>query len=252
MRVEKTGEGDSGGPPCTDLSVTPDVEAERLLADLRFLKAPRLCRSDARLPIRPQPRTAHRLDDRRRRTAARIHGRRDGGKSLFEYDLRARARAGRARRPDARAGGRHRAPLRILLALLLRREGDARGSSKRRRIASRSSPRSPPSRTPTCGRWPISAWASSGSRPISRCWCLRRGLPNDHRRPESISRPIDQPVPSPSRLLNRGSQHGTREHALIELARAPQKHRRGAMGNSAASLANGIVVIRELASIGLS
>jgi len=28
MRVEKTGEGDSGGPPCTDLSVTPDVEAE--------------------------------------------------------------------------------------------------------------------------------------------------------------------------------------------------------------------------------
>lgn len=39
MRVEKTGEGDSEGPPCTDLSVTPDIEAEGYLAGLRFLKS---------------------------------------------------------------------------------------------------------------------------------------------------------------------------------------------------------------------
>jgi uncharacterized protein len=39
MRVEKTGEGDSQGPPCTDLSVTPDVEAEGYLAGLRALKS---------------------------------------------------------------------------------------------------------------------------------------------------------------------------------------------------------------------
>jgi uncharacterized protein len=39
MRVEKTGEGDSEGPPCTDSSVTPDVEAEGYLAGLRFLKS---------------------------------------------------------------------------------------------------------------------------------------------------------------------------------------------------------------------
>ena len=38
MRVEKTGEGDSQGPPCTDLANTPDLEAEGYLAGLRALK----------------------------------------------------------------------------------------------------------------------------------------------------------------------------------------------------------------------
>src|SRR5579883_2954392 len=38
MRVEKTGEGDSEGPLCTDLSATPDLEAEGWLAGLRALK----------------------------------------------------------------------------------------------------------------------------------------------------------------------------------------------------------------------
>ncbi|HEV3330689.1 MAG TPA: alpha/beta fold hydrolase [Bryobacteraceae bacterium] len=39
MRVEKTGEGDSQGPPCSDLSATPDLEAEGYLAALRALKS---------------------------------------------------------------------------------------------------------------------------------------------------------------------------------------------------------------------
>jgi pimeloyl-ACP methyl ester carboxylesterase len=38
MRVEKTGEGDSDGPECSDLSATPDLEAEGYLAGLRALK----------------------------------------------------------------------------------------------------------------------------------------------------------------------------------------------------------------------
>lgn len=38
MRVEKTGEGDSQGPLCTDLDATPDLEAEGYLAGLRALK----------------------------------------------------------------------------------------------------------------------------------------------------------------------------------------------------------------------
>ena len=38
MRVEKTGEGDSDGPLCTDLTATPDLEAEGWLAGLRALK----------------------------------------------------------------------------------------------------------------------------------------------------------------------------------------------------------------------
>jgi pimeloyl-ACP methyl ester carboxylesterase len=38
MRVEKTGEGDSEGPLCTDLSATPDLEADGWLAGLRALK----------------------------------------------------------------------------------------------------------------------------------------------------------------------------------------------------------------------
>jgi pimeloyl-ACP methyl ester carboxylesterase len=38
MRVEKTGEGDSEGPLCTDLTATPDLEAEGWLAGLRALK----------------------------------------------------------------------------------------------------------------------------------------------------------------------------------------------------------------------
>jgi uncharacterized protein len=38
MRVEKTGEGDSEGPPCPDLSATPDLEADGWLAGLRALK----------------------------------------------------------------------------------------------------------------------------------------------------------------------------------------------------------------------
>jgi uncharacterized protein len=39
MRVEKTGEGDSEGPPCGDLSATADVEAAGWLAGLRALKS---------------------------------------------------------------------------------------------------------------------------------------------------------------------------------------------------------------------
>jgi pimeloyl-ACP methyl ester carboxylesterase len=39
MRVEKTGEGDSEGPDCTDLSATPDLEAEGYVAGLRALKS---------------------------------------------------------------------------------------------------------------------------------------------------------------------------------------------------------------------
>jgi pimeloyl-ACP methyl ester carboxylesterase len=39
MRVEKTGEGDSQGPPCTDLAATPDLEADGYLAGLRALKS---------------------------------------------------------------------------------------------------------------------------------------------------------------------------------------------------------------------
>jgi pimeloyl-ACP methyl ester carboxylesterase len=39
MRVEKTGEGDSEGPACSDLSATPDLEAEGWLAGLRALKS---------------------------------------------------------------------------------------------------------------------------------------------------------------------------------------------------------------------
>ena len=39
MRVEKTGEGDSEGPLCTDLTATPDLEAEGWLAGLRALKS---------------------------------------------------------------------------------------------------------------------------------------------------------------------------------------------------------------------
>jgi pimeloyl-ACP methyl ester carboxylesterase len=39
MRVEKTGEGDSQGPPCTDLQATPDLEAEGYLVGLRALKS---------------------------------------------------------------------------------------------------------------------------------------------------------------------------------------------------------------------
>jgi len=38
MRVEKTGEGDSQGPLCTDLQSTPDLEAEGYVAGLRALK----------------------------------------------------------------------------------------------------------------------------------------------------------------------------------------------------------------------
>ena len=38
MRVEKTGEGDSEGPPCTDLSSTADLEAEGWIAGLKALK----------------------------------------------------------------------------------------------------------------------------------------------------------------------------------------------------------------------
>jgi len=38
MRVEKTGEGDSQGPLCTDFAATPDLEAEGYLAGLRALK----------------------------------------------------------------------------------------------------------------------------------------------------------------------------------------------------------------------
>lgn len=38
MRVEKTGEGDSEGPSCSDLSATPDLEADGWLAGLRALK----------------------------------------------------------------------------------------------------------------------------------------------------------------------------------------------------------------------
>jgi uncharacterized protein len=38
MRVEKTGEGDSEGPLCTDLSATADLEAAGWLAGLRALK----------------------------------------------------------------------------------------------------------------------------------------------------------------------------------------------------------------------
>jgi pimeloyl-ACP methyl ester carboxylesterase len=39
MRVEKTGEGDSQGPLCTDVSATPDLEADGYVAGLRALKA---------------------------------------------------------------------------------------------------------------------------------------------------------------------------------------------------------------------
>lgn len=39
MRVEKTGEGDSEGPDCSELSATPDLEAEGWLAGLRALKS---------------------------------------------------------------------------------------------------------------------------------------------------------------------------------------------------------------------
>jgi alpha-beta hydrolase superfamily lysophospholipase len=39
MRVEKTGMGDSEGPDCSDLSATPDLEAEGWLAGLRALKS---------------------------------------------------------------------------------------------------------------------------------------------------------------------------------------------------------------------
>jgi len=39
MRVEKSGEGDSQGPPCTDPEATPDLEAEGYLAGLRALKS---------------------------------------------------------------------------------------------------------------------------------------------------------------------------------------------------------------------
>lgn len=39
MRVEKTGEGDSEGPLCTDLSATADLEAAGWLAGLRALKS---------------------------------------------------------------------------------------------------------------------------------------------------------------------------------------------------------------------
>lgn len=38
MRVEKTGEGDSEGPLCSDLTATPDLEADGWLAGLRALK----------------------------------------------------------------------------------------------------------------------------------------------------------------------------------------------------------------------
>jgi alpha-beta hydrolase superfamily lysophospholipase len=38
MRVEKPGEGDSEGPLCTDVTATPDLEAEGWLAGLRALK----------------------------------------------------------------------------------------------------------------------------------------------------------------------------------------------------------------------
>jgi pimeloyl-ACP methyl ester carboxylesterase len=38
MRVEKTGEGDSEGPPCTDRKATADLEAEGYLAGIRLLK----------------------------------------------------------------------------------------------------------------------------------------------------------------------------------------------------------------------
>jgi len=39
MRVEKTGEGDSEGPPCTDLAATADLESAGWLAGLRALKS---------------------------------------------------------------------------------------------------------------------------------------------------------------------------------------------------------------------
>jgi len=39
MRVEKTGEGDSEGPPCGDLSATAELEAAGWLAGLRALKS---------------------------------------------------------------------------------------------------------------------------------------------------------------------------------------------------------------------
>lgn len=39
MRVEKTGEGDSQGPLCTDREATPDLEAEGYVAGLRALKS---------------------------------------------------------------------------------------------------------------------------------------------------------------------------------------------------------------------
>src|SRR5581483_7120893 len=39
MRVEKTGERDSEGPPCTDLSATADLEAEGYIAGLKALKS---------------------------------------------------------------------------------------------------------------------------------------------------------------------------------------------------------------------
>jgi len=38
MRVEKTGEGDSEGPPCTDLKATAELEAAGYVAGLRALK----------------------------------------------------------------------------------------------------------------------------------------------------------------------------------------------------------------------
>lgn len=39
MRVEKTGEGDSEGPPCTDLRATAELEAKGYIAGLRELKS---------------------------------------------------------------------------------------------------------------------------------------------------------------------------------------------------------------------
>jgi pimeloyl-ACP methyl ester carboxylesterase len=39
MRIEKTGVGDSQGPPCTSPEATPDLEAEGYLAGLRALKS---------------------------------------------------------------------------------------------------------------------------------------------------------------------------------------------------------------------
>ena len=38
MRVEKTGEGDSEGPPCSDLKATATVEADGYVAGLRALR----------------------------------------------------------------------------------------------------------------------------------------------------------------------------------------------------------------------